>query len=192
MSKEAMKYVKTLEVNYFVTKTLLLAIARRTFNDSGLCRCGQTSLMSETGLCSRTVVRHLNKLRQLGIITCKKRPGAGLGRLNDDIEIVGFKAWLNNQVGDTTGQSANCHLWHLGQPDSEATSNVTQQSPIYKEVENTRKTNRQDIYHDRYIAKGADTTQNTLPPQAEVTEDDWDSLVETFERLERPDGEVLQ
>lgn len=180
MSKEAMKYVSTIEIKYHTTRNLLKAIARKTFNDSCLCRAGIEGLVQETGYSRRSLTRYLGKLKELGLIAVHPRHGAGFGRPKDDIEIVGFKAWLHEQSMMTPHAGATMEpIMH----DEDAKMGGMMQplvTPTYIDQETSTlidKSKRQEpIYHDRILSTlGADTTQK-CPPQGQLSEEDWSSL----------------
>lgn len=90
-----MSYVKSIEWDHRASWSLLLVIAENTFNDTGVCRVGQSILAEESRSSERTVrnnLRVLEKGKVIEITPCGDPKG---GRSPDEILLVGFLEWLS-------------------------------------------------------------------------------------------------
>lgn len=122
MSEKAVKFVQSLDAKYFVTKHLLISIARNTSNKTCKCECGVKGLVDDTGLSKRTITRHLGNLKKLNLITMTRRPVEGYGSKKSDIEIVGFRDWLQKQVRGKTAPRECTQIDNFGAlPPDDAT-----------------------------------------------------------------------
>lgn len=99
MSVEALAYAKMTELGDaegFSSRLLFYIIAENTYNDSGLCRLGKGELATQMRCNPSTITRQCAALESVGIIKVHPRSEGARGRLPDDIEILGFRAWLIN------------------------------------------------------------------------------------------------
>lgn len=131
MSIAAINYAQRIRVGDFGAKLLFITIAENTFNDSGLCRVGQTVLMNSCEMSKSTLWRKLNVLQALGLIRVHVRPGSGSGRLTDAIELVGFLDWYTDSQPNEGGQGVN--LNSRGQGFNSGGGKVSLLNPSYKE-----------------------------------------------------------
>lgn len=93
MSIEAIAFVKTLDVDNPTSRLLLFIIGENTFNDSGLCKVGQSILVEETKSSERTVRRHIAELVEKNVLKPHPQFKEGFGREPDAIELLGFRDW---------------------------------------------------------------------------------------------------
>jgi hypothetical protein len=99
VSHECFAYAKMLdreEVSDAATRLLLLIVAEHTRNKTGLCYEDRVQLAHDCRCSTKTVYRKLKALEAAKIVKLYPRYRPDGSRRSDEIEIVGFRAWLKH------------------------------------------------------------------------------------------------
>lgn len=204
MSVDAMSYVKSIEWDHRASWSLLLVIAENTFNDTGICRVGQSILAEESRSSERTVRNNLRILAEGEIIKITPCGDPNGGRLPDEIFLIGFLEWLSEtrkrKSAKVAGKGEGGNRQELPvQTGKFRQGNRQLVAGLYKDTRTSNRTSdaraaRKDNFDFGSEGSVEADTPAPGPQEVAVTRNtaSWDRWLSYLEQADRPTAERMR